>query len=178
MKKILFTVSAAALLSLSCSALELDTDHAYAGGGIAFESINPFSTGMAIVLTGGAPLSKKGKIGPGSIVTEGEFTYTLSKGEVGSLHASLMTIGAYGGYIYNLTPEIYLKPRLGLIYKSVTMDYAGWGGTASATDSKIGIAFGLLAGYTLTKELDLYAGYKLVEGSDITHFTIGANYRF
>jgi hypothetical protein len=153
-------------------------DNMYGGAGLAFESIDPFGMGIALVVNGGVPVVAAGEVGPGVLAVEGELTFTVVPGETSGLEASLMTLGAYGAYILDISPEMYVKPRVGLIYKSIDLDYDyGWGhGTAS--DSEIGLALGVQGGYKINETLDAVVGLNLVDGADIVHFTAGVNYKF
>lgn len=164
-KKLL--VSTVALATLSTASMA-DT---YAGAGLALENLTGYDMGFALVLNGGMTFDDV-DLGPGKLAAEGEFTYSMVAPSVGTVDASLMTLGGYAAYIYNVNKELYVKPRIGLIYKSI--DYGTWIGSVS----EIGIALGVGGGYKINKKMDAYADFTLIDGSDITHLTAGVEYHF
>ena len=169
MKKILSTVVLATVMATSSFAV--DTTKLYGGASLALENADGLDMGLALVLNAGLPVVKGGEIGPGTLAVEGEFTYSLMAPSVGAAELSVMTLGAYGAYIFDIDKQLYVKPRLGLIYRSYDINYGG-------DSSEIGIALGAQAGYKLDKQLDLIVGLNLVDGTDLTHFTAGVQYRF
>ena len=183
MKKIVSSLAVAALIATSgvASDVNFDTDKAYLIAGVAAEMVDEFDMGVAVVLGGGVPFMKAGE---GTLVAEGEFTYSVMSpsydydfgfyGGSDTVEATFMTLGAYAGWQYNLSQEYFIKPRVGLIYKSVDYDISGYPGS----DSELGLAFGVQGGMPLSKEMDLIVGLNLVDGSDIMHISGGIQYRF
>ena len=179
MKKILSTVAAAALLATSSFAL--DTNKMYGGASLAIESgPSGMDSGMALILNGGLPVMKAGKAGPGTVGVEGEFTYSIVPPSVEyqtgwtsttSVDYTYMTLAAYGVYTYDINNQFFVKPRVGLIYRSVDTD--GFG-----SDSEMGLAMGVQGGYKLNKQMDIVFGYNMLDGSDLTHLSAGVQYRF
>lgn len=180
MKKILSIVAATALVSTSVMAFEPDLDRMYYGAAVALEDTELDDSGMAAVFTAGVPVMQIND--ESSVALEAEFTYTFASSEASyfgsSVEADLMTLGAYGAYNYNVSSEIFVKPRVGLIYKSMDVTASNSGFGYSASDSEIGLAFGVQAGYNISDTIAVTAGYNLVDGSDITHMTVGAQFRF
>jgi|GEM_PF-2668265 len=173
MKKSLLSIVLTSLLA--SSAIASDKNSPYIGGGLALESVDGFDTGIALVLNGGLPLQDV-DAGPGVLALEGEFTYSLVPasndyrwyGYHGSWDATIMTLGAYGAYSIDLNKDFYVKPRVGLIFRSIDLDFA--------SDNELGLAFGVGAGYKINKDLSAYVNYNLVDGFDITHLTFGVEY--
>jgi len=186
MKKILSTVAAAAVLATSsfASDVNFDANKAYLSAGVALEMVDNMDMGVALVLGGGIPFMKAG---PGTLAVEGELTYSVMApsyddsmyGTSFSSDTTFMTLGAYAGYIYDINPQMFVKPRVGLIYKSadVNVNIPGYG-SGSETVSEIGLAVGVQGGYRLNKQLDLTVGLNLVDGMDIMHITGGVQYHF
>ncbi len=172
-KKLLVSTVAAATLS---TAVMADT---YAGAGLALENYSSLDMGFALVLDGGMTFDDV-KVGPGKLAAEGELTYSIvspSQSSFGTtIDYTIMTLGAYSAYIFDINKELYVKPRIGLIYKSVDASGSGFGAIAST--SAIGLAFGVGGGYRLNKQMDVYADFNLVDGTDITHITAGVQYHF
>ena len=197
MKKLLSTAAAVALLSSSAMAMDmLDMDKAYAGAGIAMESYTGLDAGAALVLNYGVPI-KDINVGPGKLAVETEFSYTIVSPstsyefptgidyttyavtyETFSIDATLMTLGAYGAYSYDLIPNLSAKIRAGLVYKSVTVESSLGDESESISDSEIGLAYGAGLNYVINDQIDVYTDYTMIEGSDIVHYTLGAQYRF
>ena len=168
MKKLLLSSALAATLSVSAMA------DSYLGAGVAYESVTDADAGVALVLNGGATVLDAG---PGKIAVEGEFTYSVVSPSISvdsyyrsyDADITFMFIGAYAAYIYDITPEFYVKPRLGLVYEDVDV--------SSASDSDIGLSFGIGAGYNVTKEISTYIDFTMME-SDVYHTTLGVQYHF
>lgn len=175
MKKILSTIAATAVLATSSFAL--DTDKLYVGAGLAIESATDFDSGMAIVLTAGLPVTEKGESGPGTLAVEAETTFDLTSPSTTiwttDVEASIFTLAAYAAYKHDINEKVYVKPRLGLLYESITMS----SGSYSAETTDIGLAMGVQFGYNIDKQLDVVVGYNIVE-ADVSHLTFGALYRF
>lgn len=177
MKRMITTVAAAAIMATSGQAL--DTSEIYGGAGLALESLSSADAGVALVLNGGLPVMEAGEVGPGTVAVEGEFTYSLVDPSWNWYHydydVTVMTLAGYAAYIYDIDSEFYVKPRVGLIYRSYDMDYAGYGGF---DDSEIGLSLGVGGGYHLNSQMDIYADFTMLDGSDLTHLTAGIVYKF
>jgi len=183
MKKVISSLAAAAVIATSgvASDVNFDTDQAYLIAGAAIENADPFDMGVAVVVGGGVPFMQAGE---GTLVAEAELTYSVVApsydydfgfyGGSDTVEATFMTLGAYAGYKYDIDQQFFVKPRVGLIYKSVDFDISGYPGS----DSEIGLAFGIQGGMKLNEQMDVVVGFNLVDGSDITHITGGIQYRF
>ena len=133
-------------------------------------------SGVALTLNVGVPVAV---VGPGTVVLEGEFSYSLVApsyewyyayyGEYRFAEAYFATIGAYAGYVFDINKNLYVKPRIGLVNSSNDDEDA-----YSVTT----IAFGAGAGYRLNKAMDIYLDYTMLDGSYFTHTTLGVNYHF
>ncbi len=168
-KKLLLSVTASALMATS--GLALDTSKIYGIGGLALESVDGLDAGFAIILGAGLPVLKAG---PGTVAAEAELTYSLVSPSIGGYDMTVTSLGAYSAYKFDINEQYFVKPRVGLVYKSASVSY----GSASASDSEIGLAFGVQGGYVLNKSMDIVVGYNLLDGTDITHLSAGVNYRF
>lgn len=138
---------------------------------VVFPDVSGFSGGMGVALGYEAGLDS-------NLSVEGEFTTTLSSpdhrypwGE--TLDVSYYTLGAYMKYTVDVSPEVGLYGRVGLLYESVEVS-SDWGGSAS--DNDFGFTLGVGADYALSQQLDLTAGFTIIE-SDINHFTAGIKYK-
>ncbi len=186
MKKILSMVAATALIATSSFAL--DTSKLYGGASLAIETLSSdVDSGVALILNGGLPVMEAGKAGPGTVGVEGEFTYSIvspsyeildSTGSwpntsvsTKSIDLTVMTLGAYGVYTYDINKQFFVKPRVGLIYRSVDVDGGG-------SDSEMGLAMGVQGGYKLDEKMDVIFGYNMLDGSDLTHLSAGIQIRF
>ena len=181
MKKIVSSFAAAALIATSGLANEIEVGQPYLIAGAAIEMVDEFDMGVALVVGGGAPVMD---LGEGSLVAEAELTYSVMApsydynfgfyGGKGSVEATFMTLGAYAGYQLDLDNQFFVKPRLGLIYRSVDYDVSAYSGS----DSEIGLALGVQGGMKLNEQMDVVVGFNLVDGADIMHLTGGIQYRF
>ena len=170
MKKILSTVAAAAVLATSSFAGQ--SPYLIAGLGMEMVDVGPvdLDMGFAMILGGGLPLNDI-KVGPGTFAVEGELTYSIIAPSYNDFDMTFMTLGAYGAYIIDIDKQFFVKPRVGLIYKSFDADHG-------YSDSEIGLALGVQGGYKLNKQLDIIVGLNLVDGMDIMHITGGVQYHF
>jgi len=167
---------------MASSSFALDTSKAYGAASVALESANGLDSGFAVILGGGLPVVEAGKVGPGTIAVEAELTYSLLAPSYtwGSYKSELtaMTVAAYGAYIFNIDKKFFVKPRVGLIYRSYSWsDNSGYS-YGDTSNSEIGLAFGVQGGYKLNKKLDIIVGYNLIDGSDLTHLSAGVQYHF
>ena len=181
MKKILSTVAAAAVLATSglASDVNFDTNKAYLSAGIAAEMMDGADTGFALVLGGGVPFMKAG---PGTLAVEGEFTYSISGPSLGDWEATIMNLGAYAAWKYDINKQFYVKPRAGLVYTSVDQDYSGptYGySVGSYSDSSIGLSVGVAGGYVITKNWDATVAFNMnLSDYDANYLVVGAQYNF
>lgn len=87
-------------------------------------------------------------LGGGTFSAEGEFTFTLLKGDldVGSTSGdwNVLTLAAYGAYRIPVSQSAYLKGRAGLRWMDVDTSP---GAPGSGTDT--GLSFGIGAGFNL-----------------------------
>ncbi len=165
-KKIILSLLASALVATSSFAL--DTSKAYAMG-----------SGFAIILGGGLPVVEAGKAGPGTVAVEAELTYSLMAPSLdygyGSVDLTVMTLGAYGAYIFDINEQFFVKPRAGLVYRSYSYSNGGYYGDSI---SEIGVALGVQGGFKLNKQLDVIVGFNMLDGGDLTHLSAGVQYHF
>ena len=180
MKKILATAATAAILATSSFAAD-NSPYLIAGAGL--EMLTDYDMGVALIIGGGMPLDVK--VGPGKLAVEGELTYSAMAPSYSYSGATVdftaMTLAGYAAYSFDLSKEMFIKPRLGLIYRSYDFasnysGYGSYGGFGSYTE--FGIALGVQGGYKLSKEMDLIAGLNLVDGADLIHITAGIQYHF
>jgi len=184
----LSSIVAAMVLTVTVSTAS--ENNIYAGGGLAIQSADSFDSGIALVLNGGMPIMPAGTVGPGTVAVEGEFTYSISDpekrvrflGRSFDASISIMTLGAYAAYIYDINEQFYVKPRAGIIYRSYDADAGNFDAqdyeVYTNSDGEFGLSFGIGAGYRLSKEIDIYVDYTMIDGSDVTHLTAGAQYHF
>lgn len=179
MKRMISAVAAATMMATS--GLALDTSELYGGAGLAIETASGLDAGVALVLNGGLPVVEAGEIGPGSVAVEGEFTYSMlaPSYDYGYLDhhythdLTVMTLAGYAAYVYEINEEYYVKPRIGLIFRSYELDSSyTYGGDG------IGIALGVGGGYHLNDQMDVYVDYTRVDGGYLSHLTAGVVYRF
>jgi len=166
-KKLALSTLAAATLATASFA---DT---YAGAGLALESVTDLDMGYSLVLNGGQTMDNI-ELGEGMLAIEGEFTYSMVAPSLGGYDFSTLSLAGYAAYIYAIDPQLYIKPRLGLIYRGYEATY----GSYSATDSEIGIAYGIGGGYRLNEQMDVFADFTMLDGTDLTHLTFGVQYHY
>jgi hypothetical protein len=173
MKTVLSTITLTAIISSTAIASHDDEiGGIYIGGGVSQESPIWYDSGMAGALNIGLPLLRLGK---GVLTTEAEFTYSLSSPSRNGIDFTATTFAGYATYIYDLAPRFYIKPRIGAVYRSYSIDGGIWG---DDTNSNYGLAYGLGGGFRLFEKTDLYMDYTMLDGSDLTHLTIGVQYQF
>ncbi len=180
MKKILSTVAAAAVLATSGFAgdINFDTDKAYIGAGIGMEMVDVLDSGFALVLNGGVPFMQ---VGPGTLAVEGEFTYSLAGPSLGDWEWTMMNLGAYTAWKFDINKQFYVKPRVGLVYTSVDLDYSGphSGYIGSGSDSSIGLSVGVAGGYVINKNWDATVAFNAnLSDYDANYLVVGAQYNF
>ena len=174
MKSILTTVTILTFIT-SLSVAQAHDDEIggiYIGGGISQESPLWYDSGLSGVLNVGLPLIR---IGRGVLTTEAEFTYSISSPSRNNIDFTATTFGGYATYIFDIAPRFYIKPRIGAVYKSYSIDGGIWG---NDTNSGYGLAYGIGGGFRLIDKTDLYIDYTMLDGSDLTHLTIGIQYQF
>ncbi len=171
MKKILSTVAAAAILAASGFANE--TPFISAGLGIEMAE-NMESPGIALIIGAGMPLEIDA--GSGSVALEGELTHSIVGPEYefrnyygywNTANAEVLTISAYGTYSIEIDKQMFIKPRVGLIYRD-----------SDVSDGEFGIAIGVQGGYRLDNQLDIIVGLNFIDGMDYGHLTAGVQYHF
>ena len=181
MKKMITSLATLALLTTSAVA---DENSFYAGAGLGLEMATDLDSGVALILMGGLPIVEKGVAGPGLIAVEGELTYSVVSpsysytnfNSSNSVDYTFTTLAAYGVYTYDITEQLFVKGRAGLVYKSVDVSISGYNGSGST--SEIGVAMGAQGGYKINDSLDVVGGLNLVDGTDIIHLTAGVQYHF
>ena len=158
----------------------------YLGAGLAYESAYSYDSGMALVISGGRTFENI-EAGPGKLAFESEFTFSLISPSSTyynrfnrnySIDLTYFTLAGYAAYIYDITPDLYVKPRLGLVYTAVSVSntYGAYG--LGAYGNGLGLAVGLGAGYKLTRELNTYLDFTLLNGTGLRHLTLGVEYHY
>ena len=169
-KKLLISTVALATLSTTAMADQ------YAGAGLALENVDPFDSGIALVLNGGMTVDDV-ELGEGTLAVEGEFSYSIVAPSYSwwgsSVDISYMTLGAYAAYIYDINKEFYVKPRAGLTYVSGSVSGGG-----VITDDGIKLAVSIGGGYKLNKQMNIFADFNMISLGDMTHLTAGVEYHF
>lgn len=118
----------------------------------------------------GAPVAR---LPQGTISAEGEFTTTLSKGDVNYFGVTgnwdVTTLAGYG--VFRTHGPIYLKAKAGLLYENVGASVSGF----SATGSDTGLSFGIGGGMRLQGGQSLEVEYTIIE-SNINLLSVGYNF--
>lgn len=178
MKRLLLPVTA--LLFLSTIADAANFAEVYVGGGGAYEMYDGTDNGAAALVNAGAYLYKSRRI---KAAFEGEASYTVLPPELSALGVSVdlktTTFALYATGEFYLNSRFYIKPRAGAIYRSYAISGSVPSGySVTVKDDEIGAAFGLGAGVKINPSLDIYADYTMVDGTDVTHATLGLQYHF
>jgi hypothetical protein len=159
----------------------------YFGLGVALQDIESqnFDNGTAVVLTGGKNLYE-------GIGMEFEGTTSIQKME-GKFNTATRTIkddidfwslGMYSTYIWKLG-NLSIKPRLGLIYRSMKSDIDVDAPKIAVADTiypetdinGIGLSGGIGLSYELGSGYNIYTNYTRIE-DELDHLTFGAEFRF
>ena len=173
MKKILSTITIISLLSSLAIAHDDEIGGIYIGGGLSMESPTWYDSGVAGELNIGLPLMRIGR--KGVLSTEAELSYSISSPSKNDIDFTATTFAGYIAYIYDIAPRFYIKPRIGAVYRSYSIDGGIWGDT---TNSSYGLAYGVGGGFRLVEQTNLYMNYTMLDGSDLTHLSIGVEYQF
>jgi len=172
MKKIVSTIVLITTLTSTAIAHDDEIGGIYIGGGISQESPLWYDSGLAVDIDVGLPLIR---IGRGVLTTEAELSYSISSPSKNGIDFTATTFAGYLTYIYDIAPRFYIKPRVGAVYKSYSIDGGIWG---KDTNSGYGLAYGIGGGFRLIDKTDLYIDYTMLDGSDLTHLTVGIQYQF
>ena len=170
--KLILTMAMVTSLLLHAEGKEREEKNLYIGVGISAETPLWYNSGWSGALTIGKPLVK---LGNGWLGAEGELTHSLQESSKNHIDFSATTFTGYATYIWNIDSKLYLKPRVGVVYKKYDIDSDIWG---SDSNSEVGIAYGVGAGIRFSDNINLYADYTLLENSDLTHVTTGVEYHF
>ena len=165
-----------ALILISGSAIA--GEDTYINAQLSLPSVSGFSGGLGVVAAYGMPMSKLIPAAPQNINFEAEFTSTLlSKPSVNvlgtKLEANVTTFAGYGVFNHQVAPEVTLRARAGLLYESVSIDTV----FGSASDSDIGLSFGVGMVYKLAGNMDIIAEYTIIE-SDVNNLSAGVQFRY
>jgi len=165
--------------ALLCSSYVSAGQDSYVNAQIGLPDVTGFSGGLAIIATYGLPMNKLIANVPQNINFEAEFTSTLlSKPSVSIFEVSYNTVAGYAVYNHELSPELTLRGRAGLILESITIDIPNFfGGSISSSETDIGLSFGFGATYKLGGNMNIIAEYTIIE-SDIAHLSAGVQYYF
>ena len=172
MKKILSTITLIVILTSTSIAHDDEIGGLYIGGGVAIESPQWYDSGLAGELNIGLPLKRLGK---GVLETEAELTHSISSPSKNNIDFTATTVAGYVTYIYDIAPRFYIKPRIGLVYRSFSIKSDLWGDDSS---SGYGLAYGLGGGFRLIDRTDLFVNYTMLDNSDLTHLSVGLQYQF
>ncbi len=153
----------------------------YVGSAIALESEhNSVESGLSSILNAGYNIQRKRLL---NVSIETEITYSLypTKYYNGFIHtdSKYLTLALYSAFKYKLNKNFFIKPRVGLLYKSTTQQKKDYNNVKS-TKSKNSINFscGGLIGYKITPTIDISLAYNLLNKLDLTHFALGITYNF
>lgn len=153
----------------------------YVNAQVALAQVSGFDSGTALALTYGQNLP----VVSSNFFIEGELTTSLSKpsqtyyffNDKYTAEVSYFTGAAYAVYAYPFTNQFSLRGRAGLLYESVDAEVSGPGGSASASNSDVGLSLGAGATYAFNPKMALIAEYTMIE-SDLDHISAGIQYRF
>ena len=146
----------------------------YIGGGISQESPTWYDSGLAGELNIGIPIFRVNT--KSVITTEAEVTYSIDSPSKNNIDFTATTVAGYLTYIYDIAPRFYIKPRVGVIYRSFDIDGGSlWG---DDTNSNYGFSYGVGGGFRLFEQTNLYLNYTMLDNSDLTHLSIGVEYQF
>ena len=170
MKKIILII--VLISSLAISNNDNEIGGIYIGAGVSQESPLWYDSGMAGELNIGLPLLRVGK---GVLTSEVELSHSISSPSKNSIDFTATTIAGYITYIYDIAPRFYIKPRVGGVYKKYSIESDIWGET---TNNSSGLAYSLGGGFRVIDKTDLYINYTMLDGSDLTHLSVGIGYQF
>ncbi len=146
----------------------------YINAQLALPDVTGFSGGLGVVAAYGMPMSKLIPAAPQNINFEAEFTTTLlSKPSSGPFEANITTFAGYGVFNHQVAPEVTFRARAGLLYESVSIDTS----FGSASDTDIGLSFGLGIVYKLAGNMDFIAEYTIIE-SDVANLSAGVQFKY
>ena len=151
---------------------EESSSNFYVGVGVSAESPLFYNDGWAGVLTVGKPFMK---LGSGKVGAEVEVSNSLQDSSKNHIDFSATTVAGYATYIWDVDPKLYIKPRLGVVYKKYSIESDVWGDDSS---NEVDIAGGLGVGVRLFDNMNIYADYTFLEKSDFIHLTMGVEYHF
>lgn len=110
----------------------------------------------------------------GTVAVEGEYTTTISDGEIGGGGEwDADTLAAYG--VYRSLGDIYAKGKAGFLDQDVKRSGTGGGTVANGDES--GFSFGAGVGFRLTRGSAIEAEYT-VASDDLTFISVGYVTRF
>ena len=172
MKVFLTTVIVSTIL-LQADTIDEKSNNFYVGMGLSAENPVFYNDGWAGVLTVGKPLMKLGS--SGKVGAEVEVSNSLQDSSKNHIDFSATTVAGYATYIWDVDPKLYIKPRLGVVYKKYSIESDVWGDDSS---NEVDIAGGLGVGVRLFDNINIYADYTFLEKSDFIHLTMGVEYHF
>ncbi|MEA1920301.1 MAG: outer membrane beta-barrel protein [Campylobacterota bacterium] len=145
----------------------------YMGGGVAYESATDFDAGLASVVHVGLPIITRGQH---RFAVEGEGSYSLVPASIHKSDLTTMSVAAYGVYRLNVTSRLYLKPRMGVLYRSYSLKSDAL--EIDGSGSEVDLAFSFGGGVHINRSLDVYVDLAMIDQSDLMHFTLGLEYHF
>ena len=184
MKKITALLATAAIISTSSFAQEInfDIENAYVGTGLALEKVSGLDVGVALVLNGGLAFME---LGPGKLAAEGEITYSLLAPSEHNYDLTVMNVGTYGAYIYDINDQFFVKGRAGLVYTNIDTPssryyYDGYSYSSNSyDDGGIGVSTGVTGGFNITEQFAVTTGLNIILNStNLIYLSAGAQYNF
>ena len=178
MQKILSTIVATAVLSTGAFALDFIDGKYYGGVGMGIEDFSYYSSydpGVTLVVNGGKPIVK---LGPGTIGAETEFTYTIvpmsyARRYYSDSELTVMTLGAYATYTYDLSQQLYARAKLGVVAR----DYS-YNNSYHSSRNRAGEAAGIGAGYKFNENMRVFSDLIMIDGSNLKQMNFGLQLNF
>jgi hypothetical protein len=170
--KIILTMAMIGTLFVHAENINSEAKSFYMGVGVSAETPIWYNSAWSGALTVGKPFMK---IGEGWLGAESELTQSLEESSKNKIEFSATTLAGYATYIWDIDPKLYLKPRVGIVYKKYNIDGGIWGNDGSR---EVGRSYGMGIGIRFLDKLNLYVDYTLIENSDLVHLTTGVEYHF
>jgi hypothetical protein len=133
--KIILTVALFTSIFIHADNIESDSKRLYLGVGVSAETPIWYNSGWSGALTVGQSLIK---LGAGWLGAEAELTHSLEDSSKNNIDFSATTLTGYATYIWDIDPKLYIKPRVGVVYKKYDIDGGVWG---SDSNNEIGIDY-------------------------------------
>ena len=181
MKKI---ITGALALSLISSIAMAEFNDIYVGGGIVYEKVDDSDAGKAIESYIGAKIKNNfgAEIRMTKTFSEAENTrnyyWTRANGYYLTTNKiDITTVGLYGTYSYNLSPELSIDPKVGFMYVSSSQSFTSGTVNAEEDNTESGLSYGVALKYNINNNWKTYASYVKV-AKDVQHISIGVEKKF